>query len=251
LIAPLGKCPYCGFGHVSTLDHYLSKARYPGFAVLPTNLVPCCGDCNHGKGAGVSTANNQIPHPYYEAPAIETDTWLFASIEETTPARAQYSVLIPPGWPAALALRVQNYFRDLELAARFAVEAASEIVSLSDLLAHRPNISDGSAGAKAMDYTLKRWDALTRFLEDPQLAIDNNLIENKMRPIAIGRKNWLFAGSLRAGKRSAAIMSLIQSAKMNGHDPFLYLKDVLERLPTQKNHLIHELLPHNWQPKQA
>ena len=119
------------------------------------------------------------------------------------------------------------------------------------LLAHRPNISDGSAGAKAMDYTLKRWDALTRFLEDPQLAIDNNLIENKMRPIAIGRKNWLFAGSLRAGKRSAAIMSLIQSAKMNGHDPFLYLKDVLERLPTQKNHLIHELLPHNWQPKQA
>jgi hypothetical protein len=134
LIAPLGKCPYCGFGHVSTVDHYLSKARYPGFAVLPTNLVPCCGDCNHGKGAGVSTANNQIPHPYYEAPAIETDTWLFASIEETTPARAQYSVLIPPGWPAALALRVQNYFRDLELAARFAVEAASEIVSLSDLL---------------------------------------------------------------------------------------------------------------------
>jgi len=61
------------------------------------------------------------------------------------------------------------------------------------LLAHRPNISDGSAGAKAMDYTLKRWDALTRFLEDPQLPIDNNLIENKMRPIAIGRKNWLFA----------------------------------------------------------
>jgi len=139
LVAPLGKCPYCGFGHVSTLDHFLSKARYPGFAVLPTNLVPCCGDCNHGKGAGVLTANNQIPHPYYEAPAIETDTWLFASIEETTPARAQYSVLIPSGWSAALALRVQNYFRDLDLAARFAVEAASEIVSLSDLLAPLTN----------------------------------------------------------------------------------------------------------------
>ncbi len=139
LIAPLGKCPYCGFGHVSTLDHFLSKARYPGFAVLPTNLVPCCGDCNHGKGAGVLTADNQIPHPYYEAPAIETDAWLFASIEETTPARAQYSVVIPAGWPAALALRVQNYFRDLELASRFAVEAASEIVSLSDLLAPLAN----------------------------------------------------------------------------------------------------------------
>jgi hypothetical protein len=56
--------------------------------------------------------------------------------------------------------------------------------------------------------------------------------------------------SLRAGKRAAAIMSLIQSAKMNGHDPYLYLKDVLERLPTHKNHLIHELLPHLWQAKQ-
>lgn len=135
LIAPLGKCPYCGFGHVSTLDHFLSKARYPGFSVLPINLVPCCGDCNHGKGAGVLTADNQIPHPYYEAPEIETEAWLFASIEETAPARAKYSVVIPAGWPAALASRVQNYFRDLKLASRFAVEAASEIISLSDLLA--------------------------------------------------------------------------------------------------------------------
>jgi hypothetical protein len=134
LITPLGKCPYCGFGHVSTLDHFLPKARYPEFAVLPTNLVPCCGDCNHGKGAGVLTADNLIPHPYYETPAIEADTWLFARIKETTPACAQYFVVIPASWPAALALRVQNYFRDLELASRFAVEAASEIVSLSDLL---------------------------------------------------------------------------------------------------------------------
>ena len=118
------------------------------------------------------------------------------------------------------------------------------------LMAHRPQISDGSAGAKAMDYTIKRWTALTRFLDDGQLPIDNNLIENAIRPIALGRSNWLFAGSLRAGKRSAAIMSLIQSAKMNGHDPYLYLKDVLERLPTHKNHLIHELLPHRWQPQQ-
>ena len=64
-----------------------------------------------------------------------------------------------------------------------------------------------------------------------------------------GRKNWLFAGSLRAGKRAAAIMSLIQSAKLNGHDPFLYLKDILSRLPTQPNSKIDELLPHRWQPE--
>jgi len=65
---------------------------------------------------------------------------------------------------------------------------------------------------------------------------------------AIGRSNWLFAGSLRGGQRAAAIMSLIQSARLNGHDPYGYLKDVLTRLPTQKNHLIGELLPQRWQP---
>jgi transposase len=80
------------------------------------------------------------------------------------------------------------------------------------------------------------------------LPIDNNWIENQIRPIAIGRNNWLFAGSLRAGQRAAAVMSLIQSAKLNGHDPYAYLKDVLARLPTQKNSQIEELLPHRWQP---
>ncbi|MGB2883173.1 MAG: transposase, partial [Rhodoferax sp.] len=109
-------------------------------------------------------------------------------------------------------------------------------------------ITDGSATAKALDYSLKRWDALTRFLDDGQLPIDNNWIENQIRPVAIGRNNWLFAGSLRAGQRAAAVMSLIQSAKLNGHDPYAYLKDVLARLPTQKNSQIDELLPHRWKP---
>jgi len=111
----------------------------------------------------------------------------------------------------------------------------------------RRQITDGSATAKALDYSLKRWGALTRFLDDGQLPIDNNWAENQIRPVAIGRKNWLFAGSLRAGQRAAAVMSLIQSARLNGHDPYAYLKDVLQRLPTHKNHLIAELLPHRWQ----
>ena len=111
----------------------------------------------------------------------------------------------------------------------------------------RRQITDGSATAKAIDYSLKRWSALTRFLDDGQLPIDNNWAENQIRPIAIGRKNWLFAGSLRAGQRAAAVMSLIQSARLNGHDPYAYLKDVLSRLPTHKNHQIAELLPHRWQ----
>ncbi len=64
--------------------------------------------------------------------------------------------------------------------------------------------------------------------------MDNNWIENQIRPIAIGRANWLFAGSLRAGQRAAAVMSLVQSARMNGHGPYAYLQDVLTRLPTHK-----------------
>ena len=91
----------------------------------------------------------------------------------------------------------------------------------------RCKITDGSATARALDYSLKRWVALTRYLDDAQLPIDNNWCENQIRPVAVGRNNWLFAGSLRAGQRAAAVMSLIQSAKLNGHDPYAYMKDVL------------------------
>ena len=116
------------------------------------------------------------------------------------------------------------------------------------LLLQRQKATDGTAIAKAIDYSLGRWKALTRFLDDGALPIDNNWVENRIRPIALGRSNWLFAGSLRAGKRAAAVMSLIQSARLNGHDPYRYLKDVLERLPTQPASRIGELLPHSWTP---
>ncbi|QEA38071.1 IS66 family transposase [Pistricoccus aurantiacus] len=115
------------------------------------------------------------------------------------------------------------------------------------MLAHREKVPNGLATAKALDYSLKRWAALTRYLDDGGLPIDNNRVENLIRPWALGRSNWLFAGSLRSGQRAATIMSLIQCAKLNGHEPHAYLKDVLERLPTQKASQVHELLPHNWQ----
>ena len=113
----------------------------------------------------------------------------------------------------------------------------------------RQKIPDGSATARAVDYSLKRWIALTRFLEDGSLPIDNNWVENRIRPIALGRNNWLFAGSLRAGKRAAAVMSLIHTAKLNALEPHAYLRDVLQRLPTQPASRIAELLPYRWQPQ--
>ncbi len=116
------------------------------------------------------------------------------------------------------------------------------------LTRQRGQVPDGSATRKAIDYSLGRWAALIRYIDDGELPIDNNHIENRIRPVALGRSNWLFAGSLRAGQRAATIMSLVQSAKLNGHDPYRYLKDILERLPTHPASRIDELLPHRWQP---
>ena len=108
---------------------------------------------------------------------------------------------------------------------------------------------------KAIEYCLKRWQALTRYLDDGNLPIDmrstaSQGAENQMRPWALGRKNWLFAGSLESGQRAANVMSLVQSARLNGIDPYAYLADVLRRLPTHKDKDIDELLPHVWIPPQ-
>jgi transposase len=130
-----------------------------------------------------------------------------------------------------------------QLKARPVADALNKWLTLQRL-----KVPDGSATAKAIDYSLNRWAALTRYLDDGDLPSDNNWVENQIRPIAIGRNNWLFAGSLRAGKRAAAVMSLVHSARLNGHDPYVYLKDVLERLPTQPASRVEELLPHRWQP---
>ena len=147
---------------------------------------------------------------------------------------------------------IEQAARELNSDARQALRQTQAKPLLEDfktwLLGCRGKIPNGSSSAKAIDYTLKRWVALTHYLSDGNVPIDNNWIENKIRPIAIGRKNWLFAGSLRAGKRVAAIMSLIQSARLNGHEPFAYLKDVLTRLPAQPQSRIGALLPHRWKP---
>ena len=134
MLAPLGKCPFCGFGHASTLDHFLSKSLYPAFSVLPINLIPSCKDCNKGKIASVITQGNQIPHPYFESDAIETDIWLFADVIESTPPTVRYFIKPPIGWPPDLIQRVTIYFQDFVLASRFAVEAASELTSICYIL---------------------------------------------------------------------------------------------------------------------
>jgi transposase len=115
----------------------------------------------------------------------------------------------------------------------------------------RSRVPDGGSIAAAIDYSLNSWTALTRHLEDGAVPIDNNFIERQIKPWAMGRKAWLFCGSELAGQRAAIVMSLVQSAKLNGHDPWAYLRDVLERLPGHPNSRIEELLPHRWRPATA
>jgi transposase len=91
-----------------------------------------------------------------------------------------------------------------------------------------------------------RWSALTRYLEEGYLHIDNNPVERAIRGVAIGRKNFLFAGNDAGGERAASIYTLIETCKLNGVDPFAYLCEVLEKLPTWPNRRLHELLPFHW-----
>ena len=116
------------------------------------------------------------------------------------------------------------------------------------LTEQRQKLVKSDVTAKAIGYSLSNWRALTRYLDDGNVPIDNNAAENAVRPLCVGRKNWLFVGSQQAGERAAVVMSLIESAKLNGHDPWAYLKDVFERLPTLKQRDLAHLLPHNWQP---
>ena len=111
--------------------------------------------------------------------------------------------------------------------------------------------SPRSALAQALQYSLNRWTALCRFLDDGRLPLDTNAVENAMRPVALGRRNWTFAGSEAGGKRAASLYSLLITAKLNGHEPLAYFSDVLQRLPTTLMRDIDELLPWNWQPGQT
>jgi len=110
---------------------------------------------------------------------------------------------------------------------------------------------DGGAAAKAIDYTLGHWTALTQHLDDGAVALDNNHRERQIKPWAMGRRAWQFVGSELAGQPAAIVMSLMQSARLNGHDPWAYLRDVLERLPTQLNSRLEEALPLPWAPRPA
>jgi transposase len=146
---------------------------------------------------------------------------------------------------ALYALEAQGQDMTPEVRTALRQEQAQPLLqSMHDwLLRTRVTVANGGGTAKAIDYSLRRWAALSRYATGGNLPIDNNPVENVIRPIALGRKNWLFTGSERAGQRAAAIQTLLATAKLNGLDPAAWLRDTLEKLPTCLNSQIDSLLP--------
>ena len=182
-LAPNGKCPFCGLGHVSTLDHYLPKSKFPFFSVLPINLVPSCKDCNTGKGANLAiNAENQPLHPYFDHGQYITQQWIFAEVIETKPLSVKFFVQAPEDWNLIFKSRVQCHFSDYKLSSRFSVEVADELSSLRYLLI--TYISQSGA------------DAVKDFLTNKALSEANNHINSWQTALykALAGSDWYCNG---------------------------------------------------------
>ena len=153
-------------------------------------------------------------------------------------------------WPVLRQARPDPHELAVALAGRLALrreKSAPRMETLkARLLALRDQVLPKSGLGGAVGYALGHWKALSRFLEDGLVAIDNNAAERAIRPLALGRKNWLHLGSRRGGKAAATLFTLVQSARRHGIDPFQYLRDLLTRIPTHRHSQIHELFPDNW-----
>lgn len=151
--APKGKCPFCGFGQATTLDHYLPKSKFPLLSIIPSNLVPCCKDCNTGKSSALATTKgSQLLHPYYDHGGYINCQWLFAEVCQTRPVTVQYYVNPDRFWGRTFGERVNAHFLSFNLRDRFSIEASNELASLKGLLEDY----SGSLNANGIKNQLRR-----------------------------------------------------------------------------------------------
>lgn len=186
MLAPLSICPFCGFGHVSTLDHYLPKAKYPLLSVLPNNLVPSCSDCNKGKNDAIATTKQeQCLHPYYDNGNYISEQWLFAEVEECSPASIKFYVNPPVNWREDDKVRIRTHFTDFKLEARFRVQAATEMSVLKGELEYDFEINQ----ADGVELALRR-----KFLAASTLH--TNWWKSAMYQ-ALAQNRWYCSGGFR------------------------------------------------------
>ena len=145
----------------------------------------------------------------------------------------------------AIEEQIRGHLPDARQQAR-AEKAVAKLDALQAwMIQTKASVSKKSELAGAIQYALSRWRALTRYCEDGRIEIDNNIAERSLRAIALGRKNYLFAGSDAGGERAAILYSLLGTAKLNGIDPEAYLRYVLERIAEHPINRVDELLPWN------
>ncbi len=173
-----GLCPLCGIGSVSTLDHYLPKARYPLYSVHPHNLVPACMDCNKGKGSAVLNSSIEEPlHPYFVSQHFIDEHWITAEIIETTPVTVRFYPTPPTAWGQDCQQRAVNHFNDFKLASRYKTQASLLFTMFTDRvseLKHEQGLSTGEIQAHF----------LARLPTQPPNSITRALME------AIAQSEW-------------------------------------------------------------
>jgi len=213
-------------------------------------------------------AHNLYDHLFADGSIIELGCWAhcrrnFYDAKESDPARAHVALArIRQLYEVETAARKQIADQELSGAAADAVrlrlrqeKALSEVTALRQWLeAEQPKVLPKSLMSRAIAYALRHWQALTRYLDDGFLAIDNNVAERALRHIAIGRKNWLFAGSARGARTAATLFTVTSSCHRHGVDVFAYLHDILQRLahdPQPAPELLRAWLPDRWRPPVA
>ncbi len=130
-----GLCPLCGIGFVSTLDHYLPKARYPVFSVNPKNLIPACDTCNKGKGSSTySTKESQPLNPYFSSDIFYTQDWLKARVIKSRPLSFEFYVDPPDDWSPVDKQRVRNHFTDFNIGEKYSIHASLFLDSINSII---------------------------------------------------------------------------------------------------------------------
>jgi hypothetical protein len=155
-----GKCPLCGdIGQVRTLDHYVPKANFPLYSVMPGNLIPCCRDCNSEKlDAFSATPEGQTLHPYFDDDKFFSEQWVAARVIPSNPPVIEYYVSPPNGWSPLEKSRVAAHFEEYRLAKRFSVEAAAD---LPETIATRTTTLQNYNSYKYSDYLLEKSNNLS------------------------------------------------------------------------------------------
>jgi transposase len=258
--------PYLSPGHGSTKQGYLWAAHRPGgdtfFTWHTGRAASCLESIIPDDWHGILQCDGYSSYPaFVRKRRRRTDAVIVLAGCMAHARRGIHEALSHAGTVGAFMLRQMQHLYTIErdLRARRAGPALREATraaqsrpimrrlrSLCDRLKDKHRYLPQSDMGQAIGYLLNQWDELNRFLEDGRIEIDNNLVENSIRPTAVGKKNWLFIGDEAAGETSAILYTLIECARRRGLDPFAYLRDALTRLPRMKASQLAALMPEAW-----